>query len=478
LGTALGDAAKALVQRTQAPDAIAGQTILAAVNLVAQRHIDVLVPQGGDTPNVGSVQPVSCYFLTIATTGERKSSCEKIGLRVHREHEREAQQKHKEELAAFKNKFAAYEAKKKAAQSGSVKKTVQDIERELQQLGPEPERPADPTFIFDNPTWQGLVKKLRNNVREVGLFSDDAGKVLGGFSMSEEQRQATAANMNSAWDGKPVQRIIASEEPFILHGVRLSMHLMAQSQIAAKLLGDAILADQGFLARFLMSAPDLRDQPRAWTNAELWAQPCIDVFDAIIGDMLGAPLGRNGAGEAQRRTLRLSVAAFALHKTFYNEVQSQLVRYGVLLPIKGLAEKAPEHACRLAATMGFADAPDVMEISAEHYRRAIVLMRHYLAEALRLKFRREPDDLRMRADELRHWLQKLHADGVRQIDARTIQQGAPRAVGCRSSVDEVLKLAALLEQRGILRPIVRTYTVPSRGKGRTTWQIRLSRATS
>src|SRR5262249_16152443 len=155
------------------------------------------------------------------------------------------------------------------------------------------------------PTWQGLVKKLRFNVREVGLFSDDAGKVLGGFSMSEEQRQATAANLNSAWDGKPVQRIIASEESFILTGVRLSLHLMAQAQIAAKLLGDAALADQGFLARFLITAPDLREDARSWRNSEPWAQPCLDVLDDMVREMLHAPIVKNASGEVERRVLNL-----------------------------------------------------------------------------------------------------------------------------------------------------------------------------
>jgi len=99
-------------------------------------------------------------------------------------------------------------------------------------------------------------------------------------------------------------------------------------------------------------------------------------------------------------------------------------------------------------------------------------MRHYLSEALRLKYRKEPDDLRHRADDLHHWLKQQHAAGVRQIDARTIQQGAPRSTGCRASVDEVLKIAALLVQRAWLRPVALDGK-SRRSKGRTTWDIRL-----
>src|SRR5262249_13677471 len=154
---------------------------------------------------------------------------------------------------------------------------------------------------------------------------------------------ATAANMNSAWDGKPMQRILAGEEAFTLDNVRLSMHLMAQPTIAAGLLHDGVLADQGFLARFLISAPDLRETPRTWTVAEIWVEPCIAVYETIVGGMLKLPVSLNEHGEVERRVLHLSKAAFAMHRRLYDQIQSQLVQYGTLLAIKGLAEKAPEH---------------------------------------------------------------------------------------------------------------------------------------
>src|SRR5262245_7605587 len=91
--------------------------------------------------------------------------------------------------------------------------------------------------------------------------------------MNREHRQATAANMNSAWDGKLMQRILAGEDAFVLDNVRLSMHLMAQPQIAGSMLGDNDLNDQGFLARFLVSAPDLRAEPRKWKTAEPGRHP-------------------------------------------------------------------------------------------------------------------------------------------------------------------------------------------------------------
>src|SRR5262249_25115652 len=180
-------------------------------------------------------------------------------------------------------------------------------------LGPAPEQPQDPTFLFDNPTWPGMIKKLRHNVRDVGLFSDEGGKYLGGFSMKDEQRLATTANMNAAWDAKPVQRILAREEPFTLHGVRLAMHLMVQPSIANATLGDETIQVKGFLARFLVTAPDMRETPRSWTVAERWTQPSLDEYYKVINEILAIPVTTNEYGEPQRRTLYLSTEAFEQH---------------------------------------------------------------------------------------------------------------------------------------------------------------------
>ena len=153
------------------------------------------------------------------------------------------------------------------------------------------------------------------------------------------------------------------------------MHLMAQPKIATALLDDDNLRDQGFPARFLVSAPDLREQARAYgPSPRSGPSPALQKYDKTSRDMLQMPVGLTESGEVNRRALYLSREAFGLHKRHYNEIQSELVRYGSLMPIKGLAEKAPEHACRLAATLAFASDPKVREIGAEHYNAAELML--------------------------------------------------------------------------------------------------------
>ena len=59
---------------TQAPLALCGQSVLAAAALAVQAHHDVLLPGGGR-------KPLTQLFVSIAESGERKSSVDRAALR-------------------------------------------------------------------------------------------------------------------------------------------------------------------------------------------------------------------------------------------------------------------------------------------------------------------------------------------------------------------------------------------------------------
>ena len=61
--------------------------------------------------------------------------------------------------------------------------------------------------------------------------------------------------MSSLWDGAPIKRIRAGDGASVLPGRRLALHLMAQPDVAARMLSDPMLVDQGFLSRLLVCAP-------------------------------------------------------------------------------------------------------------------------------------------------------------------------------------------------------------------------------
>ena len=73
LGGVLGPAARGIEDRVQAPAAICAQSILAAASLAVQGHADVELP-------TGHARPSSEFFVTIAASGERKSTSDAEAL--------------------------------------------------------------------------------------------------------------------------------------------------------------------------------------------------------------------------------------------------------------------------------------------------------------------------------------------------------------------------------------------------------------
>jgi hypothetical protein len=69
LGNVLQPAARAINDIVQAPLSICGQSVLATATLAVQAHTNVQLP-------MHQAKPLSCYFITVVATGERKSAVE------------------------------------------------------------------------------------------------------------------------------------------------------------------------------------------------------------------------------------------------------------------------------------------------------------------------------------------------------------------------------------------------------------------
>jgi hypothetical protein len=80
LGPILAPAAEAIASKVQAPIEIAGQSVLAAAALVAQPFADVQML-------FGQTRPLSLFHITIASSGDRKTSVDAEALWAIRKRE-------------------------------------------------------------------------------------------------------------------------------------------------------------------------------------------------------------------------------------------------------------------------------------------------------------------------------------------------------------------------------------------------------
>jgi hypothetical protein len=94
---ALAEGAAAVARQTQAAPSIAGNAVLAVASLVTQALADAILPIGR-----GKARPLSLYFVTVAESGDRKTSADDEALRPVRQHERELKTTYEGDLASWR----------------------------------------------------------------------------------------------------------------------------------------------------------------------------------------------------------------------------------------------------------------------------------------------------------------------------------------------------------------------------------------
>jgi hypothetical protein len=402
LGETLKDAASKMAEVIQAPIAICGQSILAAAALAVQGHANVEID--------GRISPLSEFFLTIGESGERKSAVDKYALAPHYEHQKNLVQQYKEDLKIFLQEQEAFKKEKEALLRRN--KGLSAKKEALRELGDEPEPPLQPYFIIEEPTYEGLVKLLEVGQASQGLFSDEGGRFIGGHGMSNENALKTAAGLSGLWDGKSISRVRAGDGTFLLDGRRVSFHLMAQPNVAQMLLSNSELMEQGLLSRCLDTFPCSTAGHRFYKEININNCPEMSRYKSRMTEILNCPLPTGDSkNELQPYSLKLTSDAKQLWIKFHDHIETQLGKGGVLSPVKGLGNKAPEHAARLAGIIAVFNHAEISKISnfsigVAEMGAGIALMKFYLNEALRLFNAKISDPNLSLAQEAYDWIKK------------------------------------------------------------------------
>jgi hypothetical protein len=398
LGDVLAPMAKAMQEIIQAPAALCGQSVLAAATLAVQAHANVELR--------GRVFPASLYFVTVADSGERKSTCDRAALAPHHKFQRSRLELREQDLLDYEISKAAYEHSRAAALKSKDALTREDREEALKALGPPPVMPANPLILVEEPTYEGLVKHLHIGWPSVGLFSDEGGRFIGGYAMSGDHMLKTASGLSGLWDGTSVTRTRSGDGTTWLTGRRLSLHLMVQPAVSGLLFGNEMLASQGLLSRLLVTRPESTIGKRMYRDEALPDRAEAARYFARMMDILEHPLPlvEKGSMQLDPRPVTLDAAAMALWVQYHDHVEQQLKPEEELHDIKGLAAKAGEQTARLALVLALSDDIDTGIIRPQYMEAAIALSEFHLTEALRLFHIAPMDSALQKAADLGSWL--------------------------------------------------------------------------
>ena len=373
----LKPAALAIHHKTQAPLAMCAQSALAAATLAAQAQRDVVLPGGGRRPLTG-------IYSTIAESGERKSSVDRVALEPVYLVEQEWRQQSEGERLAYLNAKAAWDATREKAKRGN--KEMNATRTALDAIGPEPKAPPHPMLIIADPTPEALTMHLGQGRPMAGVFTAEGGLLIGGAAFNEDTKMRSGALFNTLWDGDPIRRLRLGTGETFLPGRRCSAHIMLQLVVANKLFGDAMLDGIGFLARMLIVVPDSTAGTRLFREPDSGTDAVLNDYNTRITRLLKRQyVTRPNMPDAlDPPPMRLTDEAKMAWIGFYDECERAIAPGGALSTIRAFGAKLAEHAGRLAAVLTLFGDPDAMEVPPVAIKSAVTLARYYAGEMLRL----------------------------------------------------------------------------------------------
>ncbi|MBN1654345.1 MAG: DUF3987 domain-containing protein, partial [Deltaproteobacteria bacterium] len=232
-------------------------------------------------------------------------------------------------------------------------------------------------------------------------------------------------------------------ESSVLYGRRISIHIMAQPEVAYKFISDDLLKNVGLHSRCLIAYPQSTIGTRSYKSQDLFTDDAYKTYKKKIETILRAKLPlKNGAlNELEPRILHPNDRARLIWIDFHDDVEAELREGGKFADVRGIAAKAPEHVLRLAGVITLIDDLDARFISEEQVFYGIDLVEYYLDEALRLADIGMIDPDLALAEKLYEW-----SKGRRLIPLADIYQSGPRPIRDKTTA---LRIAEKLEEHGL-----------------------------
>lgn len=419
-------------QHTQAPQALIAASVLGVISLACQNRIDVC-----RLNNLCS--PVSLFVLTLAESGERKSTVDKLLMKPLYQLEEEWFEKYTQDLIVWRNEETAFNVEKKAMMS----KLKSDIRRNKDHsttnerlkalLAASPKAPVRFRQIFNDATPAAIKDYLSGCWRSIGLMSDEAGTIFNGYALNE------LPFINKMWDGAMFSVERKSEPDKLIKDARMTLALMVQPDVFKKgyleRKGDTAKGI-GFFARCLMCQPSSTQGYRQITSPVV-SNEHLPIFHQRLMEIVNESITRNDKNE--RQCLRFSPEAEKRWLEFYNKVESEMGLLGFLSGFKDYASKVAENMARIAALLYYFHSGEG-DIPLGAVEAAVEISAWYVDEYIRMFSKSEEFTLvSSEADELFSWIKDYcYRCLVPYIRKTTILQYGPNRFRNRSKVNELL----------------------------------------
>ncbi len=164
---------QSLHNNSQIPVELIGNVVLAAISLSCQSLIEVI------QPHTNMAEPCSLYLMTIAESGEGKTTINKQVMKPCYAFASSLIEQYEQHIADYKHQFKLWKIRQQALESNlrqAIRKgyTGENEEQAINKHAEnEPQRPFRPNFIYEDTTLKALVEGLSEHP-EAGFISDEA----------------------------------------------------------------------------------------------------------------------------------------------------------------------------------------------------------------------------------------------------------------------------------------------------------------
>ncbi|CAM3276458.1 hypothetical protein G837_03906 [Escherichia coli HVH 185 (4-2876639)] len=374
----LGNVIRSLHNSTGIPTELIGNVVLATVSLTCQSLVDVIQPHT-DMP-----EPCSLYLMTVAESGEGKTTINKLVMKPCYEFAASLIQQYQTQNNDYKNQLNIWKIRQRVLEGNfrqAIKKRCsgKDEREEIHQhFLSRPQRPPYPNFIYEDTSLKALVEGL-SDYPWAGMISDEA------IIFFKSHLKNNPGLLSKAWDGEIIDFRRADGEcyHFIPH---LTFSLMPQPGVFSEYIRKNTVSarESGFLSRFLFVCPDRNSAECLNTGTGAYTDYNLNVFHKRINELLDRHNNLNSGTEIRKKTLRLSDEAIADWQENHAVIQRMISPGGEWEHIRDIALKASANILRLSALFNYVHDDREDAIHSHSLKAVIYLVNWYLGQAEKL----------------------------------------------------------------------------------------------
>lgn len=416
----------------QAPLPLILFSALTAISVSMQGLFDVRKPNG-------QCVPVSLMLLSIANSGERKSTAENIFLAPVREVQEEYGVAYQSMINEWGTKCKIWETKNKAILRSIGKlvgngKCTQESEFLLYEHGKnKPAKPRQFKVLYDDSTPEALFLGLHQNLPTAGLISSEGGGVLNGRALIDLPKQ------NSIWSGDSITVDRRTTESYELNGARLTVSIMAQESAFKdyiKRQGDKSRGS-GLWARYLVSYPVSTQGTRLIKNGTMSWEHC-NVFSERLKIIIRQnTILLDDTVNRERQAVQFSAEASERWLDIFNAIESGINKGGRFEGFGDHASKLVDNISRVAALLHLFEGFDG-DVSLRTLEFSVELCLWCSDEFKRIFAM--PKQEETDAVELNNWLDRYRSKGLDWVFKNDVRQRCPNKLREKDRLDRALSV--------------------------------------